>query len=232
MRILLVEDHEDLALIIGDHLLRAGFVVDHAGSAAAAAACLDVVDYGGVVLDLGLPDLDGLSVLARLRREERGRQVPVILLTARGGLEDRVKGLNAGADDYLVKPFDLSELEARLRAVLRRPGLRESHVLRFGDLTIEPAALSVRVAGAVLDLARKEYALMEEMLRAAPAIVIKDNIEDRLYSFEEPVTPNAIEAIVSRLRRKLAAAGARVRIDTLRGLGYRLSDRGTDALDK
>ncbi|SED60271.1 response regulator transcription factor [Rhodobacter sp. 24-YEA-8] len=232
MRVLLVEDNRDLAAMVADHLRRAGFVVDHTPGGVEAQHMLAISTYQAMVLDLGLADGDGLNLLTALRRGGQNAGIPVIILTARDGVESKVTGLNAGADDYVVKPFSLTELEARLRAVLRRPGARQSILLQFGDLLFEPAAMSVRVSGVTLDLARKEYALLEEMIRAAPGVVIKDSIEDRLYSLDEPVTPNAVEAIVSRLRKKLAGTPTSVRIETLRGLGYRLTLGGTNAPDQ
>ena len=130
--------------------------------------------------------------------------------------------MNTGADDYIVKPFELVELEARLRAVLRRPGVREDIVLSYGPLALDTVSREASVRGVLLDLSRREAALLEELLRAAGRIVVKDTLEDRLYALDRSVTANALEAIVSRLRKKLAAAHASVRIDTKRGVGYRL----------
>lgn len=222
MRILLVEDHADLARMISEHLARGGLAVDVAATGAEALDAAGIVPYDAMVLDLGLPDADGIDLLAATKRSGRCRNLPVLILTARDGLEDRIKGLNSGADDYLVKPFDLQELEARLRAILRRPGARQNTVIAFGDLSLDATAFHAEANGTRLDLSKKEFELLGELIRAAPAIVIKDMLEDRLYAFHEPVTPNAIEAIVSRLRKKIAATEAGVRIDTVRGLGYRI----------
>ena len=221
MRVLLVEDHPALREMMTEHLAQRGFAVDPVACAGDARAALAAVSYDGLILDLGLPDGDGMAIL----RETRGRTtsgLPILLVTARDTLEDRVRGLNAGADDYIVKPFDLPELEARLRAVLRRPGSRDSPTVRVGALAFDPASRQVSVNGAVLDLARRETDLLEQLLRATGRTVVKDVLEERLYSSGEPVTPNALEAAVSRLRKRLANAAAGIRIETKRGIGYRL----------
>jgi len=222
MRILLVEDHADLSDMVSDHLAGAGFAVDVAASVEQALHAMRIVDYDLLVLDLGLPDGDGMEVLAFTRRDRRRRNMPVLILTARDDMESRINGLNAGGDDYLVKPFSLPELVARIRAVLRRPGARESRVIEYGDVEFDIPGCTAHAGGRLLELAKKEFALLEELIRAAPGIVIKDRLEDRLYAFHEPVTPNAIEAIVSRLRKKIASNHAQVRIETVRGLGYRM----------
>lgn len=145
-----------------------------------------------------------------------------MIVTARDSVEDRVRGLNAGADDYIVKPFALIELEARLRSVLRCPGARSERVLGFGRLALDTVSREAFVDGLSLDLSRREAALLEELMRAGDRIVIKDALEGRLYAFDERVTPNALEAAVSRLRKKLAIVQAGVQIETKRGIGYRL----------
>lgn len=223
MKVLVVEDHRALRGLLADHLVQAGFAVDAAEDGRTAQALLEVGSYDAMILDLGLPDMDGMALLEK-RRDTTNADLPCIILTARDALQSRVAGLNAGADDYMLKPFDLQELEARLRAVLRRPGSRMNTLLRCGNLSFEPQARQMSVDGnpEVVRLARREAMLLEELLRIAPRIVIKERLEERLYAFNEPVTLNAIEALVSRLRRKLIAGGANSRIDTVRGLGYRL----------
>lgn len=223
MKVLVVEDHRALRGLLADHLVQAGFAVDAAEDGRTAQALLEVGSYDAMILDLGLPDMDGMALLEK-RRDTTNADLPCIILTARDALQSRVAGLNAGADDYMLKPFDLQELEARLRAVLRRPGSRMNTLLRCGNLSFEPQARQMSVDGnpEVVRLARREAMLLEELLRIAPRIVIKERLEERLYAFNEPVTLNAIEALVSRLRRKLSAGGANSRIDTVRGLGYRL----------
>ena len=228
MKVLVVEDHQTLRGMLVDHLMQAGFAVDAAESGQTALALLELGSYDAMLLDLGLPDMDGMALLDK-RRGTTNVDVPCIILTARDALHSRVAGLNAGADDYILKPFDMLELEARLRAVLRRPGSRMHTLLRCANLVLEPETRHLSVDGSpeVVTLARREAMLLEEMLRVAPRIVIKEQLEERLYAFNEPVTPNAIEALVSRLRRKLAGIGAECRVDTVRGLGYRLLEDNT-----
>src|SRR5215475_2097584 len=221
MKVLLVEDHAAMREMISDHLVERGFTVDDVGRAEDAYAALAVASYDALVLDLGLPDSDGMQLLRGVRAGTV-RHLPTLIVTARDALDDCTRGLNAGADDYIVKPFELVELEARLRAVLRRPGIRDDIILTFGPLALDTVSREVSVRGANLDFSRRETALLEELLRAAGRIVVKDMLADRLYALDRSVTDNAIEAIVSRVRKKLAAAHACVRIDTKRGVGYRL----------
>lgn len=219
MRILLVEDHDQLRRMTAAHLAERGFVVDEAGSLEQARAALAVTTYDALVLDLGLPDGEGLELL----RSRPGRTpTPALVLTARDQLEDRVEGLNAGADDYLVKPFELTELEARLRAVLRRPGRRAPVTLSLGDLSFDTAAREASVQGRSLGLRRREGLLLEALLEADQRVIVRDLLEERLYGFDEAVTPNALEASVSRLRRALEEAGSGLVLETRRGIGYRL----------
>lgn len=221
MRVLLLEDHDALRQMVADHLERRGFAIEAVGRGVDALKALDSAHFDAVILDLGLPDMDGMAVLAQLR-QRTSAHLPALILTARDALEHRVRGLNAGADDYIVKPFDLTELEARLRAVLRRAGLQADTLLTVGKLTLDVSTRTVSVAGHPLELARRETDLLEELLRAPGRMVVKDVLEDRLYVHGEPVTPNAVEAAVSRLRKRLAQVGAGVRIETRRGIGYRL----------
>jgi len=222
MKVLVVEDHRALRELVAGHLTRAGFVVDVAEHGRAARTLLAVGGYDAMILDLGLPDIDGMTLL-RARDGAVNSGLPCLILTARDDLDSRLAGLNAGADDYILKPFEMAELEARLRAVLRRPGGRASPSLRCGNLVFEPETRHMSVGNRSVELARREAALLEECLRAAPRVVVKDRLEERLYACNEPATSNAIEALVSRLRRKLAGAGANCRIETVRGLGYRLA---------
>jgi DNA-binding response OmpR family regulator len=221
MKVLLLEDHPALLELISDHLEQCGFLVDAVGSGQEALALVSNAPYDALILDLGLPDIDGMAVLTAVRARTKGH-LPALIITARDALDDRVTGLNAGADDYLVKPFALVELEARLRAVLRRPGVRESTTHACGRLRFNSVTRQVMVADSPLALSRREAALLEELLRAAGRVVIKDVLEEYLYGLDEAVTSNALEATVSRLRRKLEAASAGVIIDTKRGIGYRL----------
>ena len=220
MRILLVEDHQALRSMTAAYLAENGFVVDAAASIEAAKAALDMAIYDAMVLDLGLPDGDGRSLLAH---RARGRGAPpALILTARDALADRIDGLNAGADDYLVKPFDLPELQARLRAVLRRPGARAEIELGLGRLAFDTVSREARVDGQPILLRRRETLLLEALLAARGRIVVRDVLEERLYGHDEMVTPNALEAAVSRLRRALSGADAGVRVETRRGIGYLL----------
>ncbi len=221
MKVLLVEDHAAMREMISDHLVERGFAIDSVGGAEEARAALAVSCYDALVLDLGLPDADGMELLREVR-VGTARHLPALIITARDALHDRACGLNAGADDYIVKPFELAELEARLRAVLRRPGAREDIVLRYGALAVDTVSREASVAGIALDLSRREVAFLEELVRASGRIVVKDMLEDRLYALDQSVTGNALEAVVSRVRKKLTAVHASVRIDTKRGVGYRL----------
>lgn len=221
MRILLLEDHDELRQMVAVYLAQRGFVVDPLSRGEDALVAAKSAAYDALVLDLGLPDMDGMEVLAQLRLHVKQR-LPTLILTARAAVAHRVRGLNAGADDYLVKPFDLTELEARLRAMLRRPGSRTDTLLTLGELSFDTTSRSVDVAGAPLDLSRREVDCLEELLRAPNRVVVKDVLEERLYSHDEMVTTNALEAVISRLRKKLLQTNADVRIETRRGIGYRL----------
>lgn len=212
MRLLIVEDNERLAGLIAQGLGRRGFSCDIAPDLATADACLESAAFDAVILDLGLPDGDGMTWLQRQRSLRQ--LIPALMLTARGGLEDRIAGLDSGADDYLVKPVDIEELAARVRALLRRPGPRAAILLEAGALTFDPVSREARCDERVLDLSRREADLLELLMRRLGTVVLRDTIETTLYSFNEPVTPNAVEATVSRLRRKLDEAGSGHRTGT------------------
>ena len=220
MRLLLIEDNHALIDMMAAHLRERGFTVDLAYTGAAALAAAAAASYDAVVLDLGLPDMDGMDVLRGLRAHA---MPPTLILTARDSVAQRVAGLNEGADDYILKPFDLAEFEARLRAVLRRPGAREAPRASFGDLSFEAASRAARVGARMVELTNREAALCEELIRHGERIVVRDALADLLYGDEEDVSANALEATVSRLRRKLAALGSAVRVETVRGIGYRLT---------
>ena len=224
MRILLVEDHRAIREMIADHLRERGFAVDAVGSGEQALAAVRVAAMDAVVLDLGLPDTDGMQLLGALRA--RHPDLPAIILTARDGMEDRLRGLNSGADDYIVKPFNLLELEARLRAVLRRAGSLRQTEYSLGGVTFNTITRQVAAFGQPLDLTRRETALLEELLRVPGQVITKDRLEDRLYGLEDAGSANALEAAVSRLRRKLAGTEARLAIETKWGIGYRLVESG------
>lgn len=223
MRVLIVEDNERIAALTGSGLAAEGFAIDLAPDLASADAALEAASFDALLLDLGLPDGDGLEWL---RKGRRNRTLPpALVLTARGALDDRVAGLDAGADDYLVKPFEIAEVAARLRALLRRPGARADVELVIGALHFDTNRRSCFVGGERLDLARREADLLELLMRKAGTVVRRQSIEDALYSFDASVTPNAVEAIVSRLRRKLEQAGCADMLHTVRGVGYLLEER-------
>ena len=224
MRVLLVEDHPPLAEAVCDALRRAGFAVDHAGTAADAREMAALADYGLILLDLGLPDGDGTTLLPVLRG---GGRVPVIVLTARDQLADRIAGLDGGADDYVVKPVEMPELVARCRAILRRPGDRSGRTITVGPLALDTLARSVSLHDAPLILGRRETGVLEQLMRAAGRVVSRQMLEESIYGFDDEVGPNALEAAVSRLRRALEAADCPVPVVTIRGVGWMLPRAGT-----
>lgn len=217
MRVLLVEDHPPLAEAVRDALRRAGFTVDHAATAEGAHEMAALAEHDLVLLDLGLPDGDGLTLLPKLRRDGR---VPVIVLTARDQLTDRIAGLDGGADDYVVKPVEMTELLARCRAVLRRPGNRAGTVLTLGSLALDTASHSVTVDGVAVALGRREVSVLAHLIRAAGRVATRRALEEAIYGFDDEIGPNALEAAVSRLRRALTAAGSDAPIVTVRGVGW------------
>jgi DNA-binding response OmpR family regulator len=221
MKLLVVEDSLPLATMMAAHMRERGFAVTVCLDGAGALAAVEGSTHDAAVLDLGLPDIDGLDVLRGMRAGP-GATLPVVILTARDRIDQRIAGLDAGADDYVLKPFDIAELEARLRAVLRRPGPRLSASIVFGDITYDPSRCGGSVGAQTLDLTRREAALLEELLRNGERIVVRDRIADRLYGVDGEASGNAIEATVSRLRRKLGGLGSSVRIEAMRGIGYRL----------
>jgi DNA-binding response OmpR family regulator len=222
MKILLVEDNATLRTLIVAHLRERGFVIDPVATGNDALTAMASASYDAIILDLGLPDIDGLDLLRRVRAGLRA-DLPALILTARDAVEQRIAGLDAGADDYILKPFDVAELDARLRAVLRRPGARQHPVHVFQDLSFDTASRTATRADAVIDLTPREAGLFEELIRNGNRIVVRDSLAERLYGIDEDVSANALEATVSRLRRKLAAAGSVVHIETMRGIGYRLA---------
>ncbi|TAN07079.1 MAG: response regulator transcription factor [Rhizobiaceae bacterium] len=221
MRLLIIEDHRAMRDMIANYFRDRGFAADAVGRGEDALAAAATVAYDAVIIDLGLPDMDGMEVLRRLRSEV-GIDVPALIVTARDSVRDRISGLDAGADDYVLKPFDITELEARLRAVLRRPGSREELFRLYGDVRFDPASRTASIAGTPLGLTRREVAVLETLVSASGRTVVKDMLEDQLYGFDQAVSGNAVEAAISRLRRKLAAAGSNVRVEAVRGIGYRL----------
>jgi DNA-binding response OmpR family regulator len=221
LRILLVEDNQHLSEAISESLATAGFESDPVPDGEAALAAAAGQQYDAVVLDLGLPDVDGMEVLRKLRA--RKDMVPVLILTARDALSDRVEGLNKGADDYLVKPFETEELIARLKALLRRPARALDAVLTLSNLSFDTISREAAVGAARLGLSRRETDLLEQLIRASDRIVTKKAIESRLYSYDEKGSVNSVEVLVHRLRKKLQAQDAGIEIHTLRGIGYMMT---------
>ena len=216
MRVLLIEDEPVLGEAVATHLKRSGHAVDWVQRLDDAEAALRAVDYGLVLLDLHLPDGRGLDLLRQLRRAED--KTPVIILTARDQIRDRIEGLNAGADDYLVKPFDLGELVARILAVQRRFAAKASPTIRAGSLVIDQVDRKAWYQDREVPLTAREWGLLECLARRVGATLSKAQLEEALYAFGSEIESNAVEVYISRLRKKL---GANV-IRTVRGLGYRL----------
>jgi two-component system OmpR family response regulator len=217
VRVLLIEDDPLLGEAVRDHIASHGHAVDWSTTLGEARDHLNVVSYELILLDLHLPDGKGLDFLKALRG--KGSDTPVIILTARDQLSDRIEGLNSGADDYLVKPFDLGELSARLAAVARRYTGNPNPLLRLGRVEIDQAARRVVVEGTESMLTSREWAVLEQFLRRPGTTVGKDQIEDALYAFGAEIESNTVEVYVSRLRKKIG----REVITTVRGLGYRLA---------
>lgn len=215
MRILLAEDDQIIADGLTRSLKQAGYALDHAASGTAADSALVTTEYDLLILDIGLPGLNGLEVLRRLRG--RNNKMPVLILTALDGSSDRVRGLDLGADDYLCKPFDLAELEARVRALTRRSS-GTVPLIQMGQLTYDQVGRTAQIDGQTLELSARELGLLEILLTRAGRLVSKDQLVDHLCGWGEEVSHNAIEVYVHRLRKKLEAGG--VRILTVRGLGY------------
>ncbi|MDE2111354.1 MAG: response regulator [Alphaproteobacteria bacterium] len=220
MRLLLVEDNARLSELVRRALTADGFAVDSAQTLQAAQEFLEIAAYDLIVLDLGLPDGDGLTLVKSLRAHTHA--VPILVMTARDGLDDRISGLDLGADDYLVKPFATAELAARCRALLRRPGGVLGSVLTAGNLSLDCNGREARVAEKRLDLPPRELSLLELLLRRSGQVVPRANLQNGLYSMGQEVSPNALEAAASRLRRRLAAAGSDVTLHTAHGVGYAL----------
>jgi two-component system response regulator TctD len=219
-RILLVEDDPALLRGLVSTLRADGYAVDTASDGAAAVSLGAAEPYAVIVLDVGLPDFSGFDVLKKLR--EKGCRMPILMLTARDTVQDRVMGLDLGADDYMLKPFEPSELEARIRALMRRSHGDPSPVLTIGNLVINRSLGTATVNGRQLELRRREWAVLERLVARAGKLVSKERLTDEVFGFDEPVAPNAIEVYVARLRKKLEPDGPVIR--TLRGLGYMLDN--------
>ena len=219
MRVLLVEDDAMIGAAVRTALLQDGYTVDCVADGASAVAALASERFDIVLLDLGLPKRDGLQVLAERRRQ--GDATPIIIITARDDVHTRVAGLDAGADDYLIKPFDLDELAARMRSVLRRGTGRGEPVLEHGGIRLNPVTHEVSRNGAPIALSAREYAVLEALLQRPGAVLSRAQLEERLYGWGEEIESNAIEVYIHALRRKLGSDAIR----TLRGVGYYLPKR-------
>jgi DNA-binding response OmpR family regulator len=225
MRVLVVEDDVTLAAGLVEGLEREGFQVDHLGAAEPAEGVLGHTAYDLAIVDIGLPGMDGLELIRRVRR--RGVLTPILILTARDGLDDRVVGLDVGGDDYLVKPFLLPELLARVRALIRRSRAAASLVLSIGPLALDVQCHSASLGGVPLELTGREWDVLEQLAIAVPRVVAKQKLADSLSQWDKEITSNAVEIYVSRLRGKLADSGVSIR--TVRGVGYRIEVEAADA---
>ena len=225
MRLLLVEDHAELSLWVAKTLRQSGFVVDVVERGDHALTALLTQPYDLVILDLSLPGMDGLDVLRHLRAQEKTARVPVLILTARATLDDKVKGLNLGADDYLAKPFEVAELEARIKSLLRRSG-NVMPTVRVGQLEFDTTNRIASVGGRPLSLTPRELSVLEVLVTRLGKPVPRNVLFEKIFSFDDEARIEAIEIYVHRLRKKLEGSGAFV--STLRGLGYVLSDTGNE----
>jgi len=214
MRVLLVEDDTLLGEGLCTGLKQDGYAVDWVQDGMAAEVALNVEHFDIMILDLGLPKQDGLQVLQKIRVKDN--PIPVLILTARDSLDDRIKGLDVGADDYMVKPFDLEELNARMRALLRRSAGRAAPKLVHGNLALDPAAHEVHYGGAAVDLPPKEFAVLQTLLENVGRVISKTKLQETLYSWEQDVASNALEVHIHHLRKKLGSDFIR----TIRGVGY------------
>lgn len=214
MRLLLVEDDELLGDAVKTGLTQFGYIVDWLRDGEAARAALKSESFELIILDLGLPKLSGLALLQHIRHD--GNATPVIILTARESVEDRVKGLDSGADDYLIKPFDLNELSARIRALVRRSQGRADSVLQYKNITLDPAAHSVLVDDVLVNVPRREFALLQKLLENSGQVLSREQLMQSIYGWEEDVDSNALEVHIHNLRKKLNAHFIR----TIRGVGY------------
>jgi DNA-binding response OmpR family regulator len=223
VRLLVIEDNVKLAALLTKLLGENAYAVDRVASVEDAEAALAAAKYDLVVLDLALPDGDGRDILRALRRS--GRNMPVLVATARADVTQRVQTLDEGADDYLVKPFSLDELLARVRALLRRPPQTVQTVLAAGNVALDTSRLTLTIGGQPVEAPRRELGVLTTLLRNRGRLVPRAKLEDSIYRFDDEVTPNALEAAVSRLRRRLETHGSSVTVTAMRGLGYVLADR-------
>jgi len=222
MRILIVEDNRRLNSSLKRSLGEDGFAVDSAFNGPEGEEFAELTGYDAIILDVMLPEKDGLAVCRDLRK--RRVNTPIIMLTAKDTVEDRVQGLDSGADDYLVKPFALSDLRARLRALLRRDGVDKSGILSIANLLLDPAVHQVRRAGQVLELTAKEFSLLEYFMRNPNRLITREMAESHIWNYDFESTSNVIDVYVRRLRRKIDDPFELKLIETVRGAGYRLRD--------
>ncbi len=218
MRFLLIEDNADLALSVSERLKLDGHAVDWASSLEQAHSCASGIDYDLILLDIMLPDGNGQDFLNTQRQSNR--DTPVIVMTAQNSVSDRVALLDSGADDYVTKPFDFAELEARCRAVLRRRGGSVKNTIQFADIEVDLLSATIRIGDETRNLRNRELRLLEILLSTPDRLFSKAHLVDRLFSYSEDPSENAIEVYVGRLRKKLK--GSRARIETVRGIGYRM----------
>jgi two-component system response regulator QseB len=218
VRLLVVEDDATLLEQIRAGLEKQGYATDGVSTIDEAEAAVRLTSYDAVILDRGLPDGDGMAFVGGLRKKHD--HVPVLIMTGRGSVSDTVAGLDAGGDDYIAKPFDMAELSARVRALLRRPGQMRDTVLTVANVTLDTATREVRVDGELTAVPRRETAALDHLMRCAGNVVPKDTLEGRLYGFDEDITSNTVEVCISRLRKRLKGVGAHISIRTLRGIGY------------
>ncbi len=223
MRLLLVEDNPRLQSLLSEALNAAGFGVDVVGTVAEFEISAATSKYELMIVDLGLPDGDGLAAIRKLRSE--GHSTPILVVTARGTIDERVTGLDAGADDYMTKPFNNAEFLARVRALLRRPADVVGPLIEIGNTSVNAVNLEVRCQGQPVDLRFSERRLLLLLMRRPGALVPKSTLETSLSEFGRDVTANAVEALVSRTRRTLSEAGSDIQIETVRGIGYTLKDK-------
>jgi DNA-binding response OmpR family regulator len=228
MRVLIVEDNVSFAGLVAERLAQSGFESDQSDTAEQASRAIEAIDYAAIVLDIGLPDASGLTLLREMR--SRGDATPVLITTARNGLEDRVKGLREGADDYLAKPFSIDELAARLHALVRRPGKLLGDVLTAGNVTLDSTNHQVNIGARILPMRLRETIVLELLMRHKTNVVPRRFFEDQLFGIEGEQDANTIDVYIHRLRKQLIDAGSTAKIHTIRGVGYMLvDDKGTAA---
>lgn len=227
MRVLLVEDEPGIARFVQQGLCEAGYAVDWAEDGEEGLSCALANDYDLAVVDIMLPGINGLALLRRLR--SRSWKVPVLLLTARDAVDDRVRGLDSGADDYLVKPFAFPELLARIRALLRRPPLQAEPVLRVADLELDTVRREVRRHGRLIDLSPREFALLDYLMRHPNQVLTRTQIAEHIWNYDFVAESNVVDVYIGYVRRKLDRGAAQPLIHTVRGVGYRLSAEAEDA---